>query len=482
MLHTLLGQQTFRAAMDLYFERWDGHATTVEAFIACFAEASGRDLTDFFQWYGQAGTPQLSVKTAYDAEARTLSLTLGQTTAPTPGQPHKAALPLPVRIGLLDREGRVQTFVAPGADGVVDETVLVLNSAGQTFVLTGVERDPVLSALRGFSAPVHLSTDAAPQDRYLLLASDPDLFNRWEAGQELASDLMLARAAGRPDLEGEQRFGAAMARALADQGAEPAFKALLLGLPSEQDLAMTMVPADPAAIHAARNALREVLATALDSDLKALHDALESHEAFSADAAGAGKRALRNAALDLLAARPGAAVAARAQAHFEAGSNMTDIMGGLSALLALGGPALDQALEAFFARWQGEPLVIDKWFALQGRNPAPDALERVVALTEHPAFEPRNPNRLRALIQTFASTNPARFHDASGSGYRFLADQILTVDSFNPMTAARLVEPLGGWERYSPELGALMRAQLARILDHPGLSKNVSELVGKALA
>ena len=481
MLHTLLGQEIFRAGMDVYFERWDGQATTVEAFIQCFADASGQDLSAFFQWYGQAGTPKLSVTTAYDAVAKSLSLTLSQQTAPTPGQPTKVALPLPVRVGLLDQDGRVQTFTAPDSDSATDQTVLVLNGSEQTFVLTDVARAPVLSALRGFSAPVHLQTDAPPQDRYVLLAADPDLFNRWEAGQGLASDLIRARANGTPDLEGEKQFAAAMGRALNDQAAEPAFKALLLGLPTEQEMAMSMVPADPAAIHAARNALRSVLASDLHDLLTDLHEGMTAQGPFSPDAVGAGRRALRNAALDLLAAQPSDPIAARAQAHYGAGSNMTDMMGGLSALLSLGGAALDRALDDFFQRWSTEPLVIDKWFALQARNPALDALDRVIALTNHPAFEARNPNRLRALIQTFASANPARFHDESGAGYRFLADQILAVDSFNPMTAARLVEPLGGWKRYRPDLGALMKAELVRISNHPGLSKNVSELVGKAL-
>jgi aminopeptidase N len=297
----------------------------------------------------------------------------------------------------------------------------------------------------------------------------------------LASDLIRARASGTPDLEGEKQFAAAMGRALNDQAAEPAFKALLLGLPTEQEMAMSMVPADPAAIHAARNALRSVLASDLHDLLTDLHEGMTPQGPFSPDAVGAGRRALRNAALDLLAAQPSDGVAARAQAHYEAGSNMTDMMGGLSALLSLGGAALDRALDDFFQRWNTEPLVIDKWFALQARSPALDALDRVIALTNHPAFEARNPNRLRALIQTFASANPARFHDESGAGYRFLADQILALDSFNPMTAARLVEPLGGWKRYRPDLGALMKAELVRIANHPGLSKNVSELVGKAL-
>jgi aminopeptidase N len=471
MLSILLGEKNFRAGMDLYFERWDGHATTVEAFIQCFADASGRDLTDFFAWYEQAGTPRLDIATRYDESARTLDLTLKQATAPTQGQPVKRPLPIPVSLGLLDEEGRV----------LRDSELIVLDSAERHIRIDGVDRPPIVSALRGFSAPVNLATDAAAKDAYVLLAADPDLFNRWEAGQNLARDLVLRRAQGAADQVGEERFAEAMGRALADQSAEPAFKALLLALPSESDLALAWHGADPAAIHDAREALRGRMATHLGDGLGRLHGELQQAEAFSPDAEAAGRRALRNAALELLAADPTEANRRRSEAHIAAAANMTDAMAGLGALLLLGGAAFETALAAFYQRWKDEPLVIDKWFALQARDPAPDALSRVRALTAHPDFDARNPNRLRALVQTFASANPARFHDPSGAGYRFLADHILAVDSFNPMTAARLVQPLGDWARYAPALGALMREQLTRIAAAPSLSKNVYELVTRAL-
>ncbi|HEX2561572.1 aminopeptidase N, partial [Phenylobacterium sp.] len=245
MLKTLIGPQAFRAGMDLYFERWDGHATTVEEFIRCFEEASGQDLSDFFAWYEQAGTPKVTVKRRYDEQARTLELELSQETPATPGQPTKRPLPLPVAVGLLDAEGRTLAFERDGQ--AMDETVIVLKDAAAKVTLRGVDRPPVVSALRGFSAPVTLITDAEPKDRYVLLASDPDLFNRWEAGQGLARDLMLARAAGAANEVGEERFAEAVGRALSDQAAEPAFKALLLALPSEQELALARQPADPAA-------------------------------------------------------------------------------------------------------------------------------------------------------------------------------------------------------------------------------------------
>ncbi|MCI3133709.1 aminopeptidase N [Phenylobacterium aquaticum] len=479
MLKTLIGPEKFREGMDLYFDRWDGHATTVEEFIRCFADVTGEDLSDFFAWYEQAGTPKVSLVQSYDAEARTLTLEFSQEIDPTSGQPTKRPLPTPVRIGLLDGEGRTLAFERDGQ--AVDETVVVLDQAKAKVVLTGVDSAPVVSALRGFSAPVTLTTDSPSKDRYVQLAGDPDLFNRWESGQDLARDLILGRAAGKPDEVGEERYAHAVARALADQAADPAFKALLLALPSESDLVLARQPADPAAIHAAREALRQRLALHLEDDLKRLHIGLQQIGDFSPDAASAGRRALRNASLDLLAANPRSDVVELADGHYRAALNMTDAMGGLNALMQIGGEAYEAALADFYDRWKTEPLVIDKWFALQARAPDEGVLGRVLGLTAHPAFDQKNPNRLRALVSTFASGNPSRFHDPSGAGYRFLADQILAVDGFNPMTAARMVEPLGGWRRYSPELGALMKQQLQRIAETQGLSKNVYELVAKAL-
>ena len=480
MLKTLIGAETFRKGMDLYFDRWDGQATTMEAFIACFAEVSGQDLTAFFAWYEQAGTPEVSLTHRYDADAKSLEIDLAQSCKPTPGQPDKQPLPTPVRLGLLDGDGRTMAFTRDGA--ALDETVVVLDGVRTTITLTNVDTAPVVSALRGFSAPVTLTTDARPQDRYLQLAGDPDLFNRWEAGQDLAQALILGRAAGRPDEVGEERYAHAITRALADQASDPAFKALLLSLPSEADLALAQQPADPTAIHAAREALRLRLALHLVDDLKRLHSGLQDPGDFSPDAASAGRRALRNAALDLLAANPRSDIAELADGHYRAALNMTDSMGGLTALMAIGGETFEAALADFYERWRDEPLVIDKWFALQGRDPGDGALGRVLGLTAHPAFDQKNPNRLRALVATFASFNPAQFHEASGAGYRFLADQVLAVDGFNPMTAARLVEPLCNWRRYTPQLGGLMKAQLSRVAETSGLSKNVYELASKALA
>jgi len=272
-----------------------------------------------------------------------------------------------------------------------------------------------------------------------------------------------------------------MGRALNDQSAEPAFKAQALMLPSESDLALARDPADPAAIHAAREALRTRLAVHLGDLLRRLHGGLQEAGEFSLDAAAAGRRALRNEALSLLAADPTAENRERALGHFRAAANMTDAIGGLSALMLMGGAEFETALEAFYERWKHEPLVIDKWFRIQALSPAEDTLGRLLGLMAHPAFDPRNPNRFRSVVQAFAMGNPSRFHDPSGAGYRFVGDQILAVDGANPNLAARLVETLCGWRRYGPELGGLMKAELERIAEAPGISKNVLELVSRAL-
>ena len=413
----------------------------------------------------------MSLTHVYDEAAQALEITLTQTTAPTSGQPTKQALPVPVVIGLLDGEG----------ESLRDSEVVLLDEATKIVRWEGVKSLPIVSALRGFSAPVNLITDTRAVDRYVQFAADPDLFNRWEAGQTLARELILGRAAGEPDEVGEERYADALGKALVDDASDPAFKALLLTLPTEGDLSLAVDPVDPAAIHAARGHLKTVMAVHLGDLLRRLHGDLQSGGEFSADAKAAGKRALRNGCCDLLAADPHALNVERVVGHFESAANMTDAMGALSALVTIGGEPAEKALAAFHAQWREEPLVLDKWFSVQARDPGEGAIGRILALTAHPDFDAGNPNRFRALVQGFASGNPARFHDESGAGYSFLADQILGVDGFNPMTAARLVEPLGAWRRYVPTLAALMREQLERIRDHVGLSKNVLELVSRAL-
>ncbi|MDE2357075.1 MAG: aminopeptidase N, partial [Alphaproteobacteria bacterium] len=472
MLKLVIGETAFARGMDLYFDRHDGEATTVEAFIACFAQASGRDLSDFFVWYEQAGTPRVSLETAFDAEARRATLTFRQSTAPTPGQPDKRPLPIPVRLGLMDAEG----------EEIGETRLCLLEGESLSLEIPDLDQAPVVSALRGFSAPVTLDYAEPARDAYLRLAADSDLFNRWEAGQGLARDLILGRAAGRPDEVGEERFADALGRALRDQSSDPAFKALLLALPSESDLALISRPADPHALHEARDALRRRIAVHLADLLRDLHGTLQEGAAFSADAAAAGRRALRNAALMMLAADTHALNRRRAEGHFDSAGNMTDAMGGLTALVHLGGPEAEAALARFYETWKAEPLVLDKWFQVQALDPGEGALGRVLGLTAHPAFEARNPNRVRSLVLAFAVGNPARFHDVSGAGYRWLAEQVLAADAFNPNLAARLVEPLTGWRNVIPALGEPMREALARLAAVEGLSAHVRELAEKGLA
>ncbi len=481
VMRALIGDDAFRAGMDLYFDRQDGRAATMEDFWAGFAEASGRDLSPFRRWYDQAGTPALDIRALYDTDARTLTLDLAQATRATVASPEPTALPIPIRIGLLDEDGAPQSF-AVGNGAPAAEQVVVFADAAATVVLREVARLPVLSVLRGFSAPVSLTTDEPEKDAHVRLAADPDLYNRWEAGQSLARRLLLARASGAPDEVNEERYAEALGRALADPDSSDAFKAQLLALPSEGELSLAMAPAaDPAAIHEARERLRGRLAVHLGDTLRERHGALQTDGEFSAGAEAAGRRGLRNAVLDLLMADRSADSAQRARGHFEAAGNMTDAMGGLSALAQAGGAGFDEALAAFHARWKAEPLVVDKWFAVQARDPSDGALGRVMGLTAHPDFDGANPNRLRALVATFASFNPARFHEPDGSGHRFVADQVIATDAVNPMTAARMLEPFGGWRRYVPAVSDSLRGELARIAEHPGLSKNVGELAAKAL-
>ncbi|MBE7218314.1 MAG: aminopeptidase N, partial [Caulobacteraceae bacterium] len=377
VMRALVGEDAFKRGMDLYFARFDGQAVTMEDFRACFAEASGQDLSAFARWYAQPGTPQVRIEALYRTDLRELRLKLVQA---QPGHDDAQPLPIPIRLGLLDEDGRPLAFLPPGGDAPVREHLLVLDGVSAEVTLAGVERLPVLSALRGFSAPVVLTTDEPPKDAYVRLADDPDLFNRWEAAQGLAADLILRRAAGLADELNEERYADALGRALDDQGASHAYKALLLALPTESELALLRQPADPAAIHAAREALRGRLAVHLGDRLRELHGALQSTAEFAPDAAEAGRRAFRNAVLDLLVADGSADAAERARGHVEAAANMTDAMGGLSALLQVGGEVLDEALAAFHARWKHEPLVIDKWFALQARDPSEGALGRVLGL------------------------------------------------------------------------------------------------------
>ncbi|HEX7798923.1 MAG TPA: aminopeptidase N [Asticcacaulis sp.] len=481
MLKTYVGPETYRKALDHYFAANDGTAATLEDFLASFEAVTGESFAPWLVWYTQAGTPRLNVAAAYDAAAKTLTLNLDQATRPTPGQPDKTAVPVPVRFGLLTRDGRPQGFTLDGERR--DDTLYVLRDAAASLTLHEVAEPPVISALRHFSAPVILSLDEDADAAFARMQGDPDPFNRWEAAQGLARDLILSG-----DLAQAARFGTALQACLTDAALEPAFQALMLALPSESDLAQARAPVNPRVLHDNRQALKAALSRQLDPVLRAAYDAVPRPNAFSPDARAAGGRALRNALLDLIMAgyadspdRPERL--ALAEAHFAQADNMTDMIGGLGALAYAEPEAFERALAAFYDRFRTEPLVIDKWFALQSGSANADPArtrQRVRALIQHPDFDPKTPNRWRAVVQAFAG-NPAAFHAEDGSGYDVLVEQVLMVDAFNPMTAARLVEPLSRFRIYASPWREAMQAALTRIRDAPGLSKNVLELSAKAL-
>ncbi|RUS60025.1 aminopeptidase N [Pseudorhodobacter sp. E13] len=466
MLKALVGEAGYKAALDLYFDRHDGDAATIEDWLQVFEDATGRDLTQFKHWYTQAGTPRVTVTD--DFKNGTYTLHLEQKNPPTPGQPHKDPKVIPVAVGLLN----------PNGDEVVPTRVLELTQARQSFVFEGLASRPVPSILRGFSAPVVLERDSSATERAFLLAHDTDPFNKWEAGRALAKEVLIAKitrgAATPPD------WLAAVETVTFDDSLDPAFRALTLRLPGEDDIAQTLHAAghvpDPAAIHAARQAMLDDLAQALRARLPALVAALATPGPFDPGAVAAGRRALRLGALALLS-RLDAGVAARAA--YDSANSMTEQMGALAVLLDIGQGA-DQSA-AFRRQWQADRLVMDKWFALQVSYAAPEATAAITrALTEDKDFDWKNPNRFRAVIASL-SGNHAGFHHASGDSYRLLADWLIRLDPVNPQTAARMSSAFETWPRYDADRQALIRAELARIQATKGLSRNLGEMVGRML-
>lgn len=458
MLHLLVGPDAYRRALDLYFARHDGQACTIEDWLKVFEDATGRDLSRFALWYSQAGTPRLAATEGWDGARWTL--TLRQTVPPTPGQPRKAPMPIPVALGLLGADGR----------DLIPPTVLELTDREGTWSFDLPER-PVPSLLRGFSAPVILERQTTDAERAFLLAHDADPFNRWEAARAMALDALL----GAP----LDPFARALDAALADDRADPAFRALLLTLPPEDDLAREThargAPADPEAIHAAAQSVRDGLARALEPRLRALHAAMTVPGPYRPDAADAGRRALRNACLALLVRLPDGPALAADQARAAA---MSDRLPALTVLDHLGAPEAEAALADFHRDWAHDPLTLDKWLTVQATAPRPDALARVRRLAEAPDFPWKNPNRFRALIAAFAA-NHVRFHAADGAGYRFLADWLIRLDPLNPQTAARVAGAFETRARYDAGRQALMLAELDRIAATPDLSRDMAEMVGR---
>ena len=486
MYQTLVGRDGFRKGMDLYFERHDGQAVQCDDFRAAMADANGRDFTQFERWYSQAGTPVVTAATRYDAASQTFELTLSQSCPATPGQPKKLPFHIPVTVGLLGADGRDLPLHVDGvATNGATSVVLELTEAQQTFRFTQVAELPVPSLLRDFSAPVVLEYDYTDAELLHLFRHDSDPVNRWEAGQRLAMERLLkltsAVAAGE-SLALDDTFIAAQRALLADETLDPAFRELALILPSETIIAERMAQVDPQAIHAARQFMRRTIAAALKPELLAQYHANQTPGDYSPDALSAGKRALKNLALSYLLIAPGEQELALAQQQFDHAGNMTDRAAALGALIHSGSTAQAQAaLASFYADFENEALVVDKWFAMQAAAPSTD-VQAVRQLMTHPAFTLKNPNRARSLIFNFTNGNPSQFHAADGSGYAFWAEQVIALDALNPQVAARLARSMDRWRRYVPALQSHMRTALEQVAGQASLSNDVMEVVSKALA
>lgn len=472
MQHTLLGEETYRKATDLYFERYDGHAVTCDDFVQCMADASGRDMSQFFLWYKQAGTPNLSVTSSYDATNQQYTLNFEQSQADTPGQTNKQPLLIPISVGLLDAQGN-ETHATQ---------TLEMTQATQSFTFEGVSARPVPSILRGFSAPVKLTTDLTDDDLRLLQLHDTDGFNQWEAGQRLAlRTIERVMADGNADIAiFVDDVGALIQQGLAEKG-NKALLARALTLPNVTDVAQTQTVIDPAAIDKARTHILKAIKRAHKGPLAKLYDANTNTGSFAITPEAMGRRALQNVVLELLTATNGTGCATRAKAHYDHADNMTDRVAALVSLADSTKPERDVVFTDFYDRFKGYQLVVDKWFSLQAMANRKAIFDDFAALRNHAEFNIKNPNRVRALYSAFAVNNPVKFHDPSGKGYALLRDAIIELNKLNPQIAARLVTPLKEWKRYTPELQALMQAALKAIMDEPKLSNDVFEVVSKSL-
>ncbi|WP_018265711.1 aminopeptidase N [Methylosinus sp. LW4] len=489
MLKTLIGDADFRRGMDLYFERFDGTAATVENFLSCFAEASGRDLTQFSLWYEQAGTPLVTVASDYDANAKTLTLSLEQSTPPTPGQNEKKPFVIPLALGLIGENGDELTLsAAPGESGASAEEcargVVELSTPSRRIVFENVPSRPVVSLLRGFSAPVRLTPPQSAEDLERLLAHDSDSFNRWQAAQSLALRSIFSRieAARGGAASDDRAFFDSLKRLVEAGEGDPSLVAQALALPSEIDVAREIgKDVDPDVIFAARSGLKRDLGRHLGAALAEAHARFAAQEGFSPDADSAGRRSMRNVALDLLAAGDPASGGPLAERQFAEATNMTDRISALATLSHVPGAAREEAFAAFYERYKKDHLVLDKWFSLQATIPEAETTARIARLMEHADFSLANPNRVRAVVGSFANGNPTRFHALDGSGYALLERVVLELDPKNPQLAARLLSALRSWRSLEERRRKLAESTLRRILSTPDLSADVSDIATRAL-
>ncbi len=469
MFHTVLGPDKFRAGTDLYFERHDGEAATCDDFVKALEDASGVDLSPFKVWYSQAGTPKLKARIEHDAEARSATLHLEQQVPSTPGQSAKSPMPLPLKTALIGERS--------GAE-IAGERLILLDQGRASIAFDNVAEPPLLSINRGFSAPIVVEAERRAGELERLAQCDTDPFARYEAMQELMMRALVGGAGGdEVDTEAVVR---AVGATLQSNSLDAAFKAEAVLVPSETMIAERMDVVDPDAIHASRERLRAALGSSLQNDLLAAHS-VDSVRGSDLSPTAKGIRRLRTVALALLAGADPARAAALAKSQFDRADNMTDRQGALGILVSLDAPERQDALDAFYAKFRNDALVLDKWFALQAAAQRPDTADQVLQLAAHPDFVMTNPNRLRSLVAMFAGNHWA-FHTPDGRGYRFVTQMIVAADKLNPQIAARLVPAFGRWRRFEPKRAEMMRAALEQVVATPGLSKDVFEQASKSLA
>ncbi len=481
MLKTIIGDEDFRRGMDLYYDRCDGTAATVEDFLKAFADVTGRDLSHFSRWYEQSGTPRVTVTGHYNEAARTYRLDFKQQTPPTPGQPTKEPMAIPVMLGLVAQDGQPMEGVC---ERVNSRGLFLFDKAEDSITFTGVGSRPVPSAFRGFSAPVKVSIDLSNEELIVLLRHDTDAFNRWQAAQTIAMRTLVARSTGAAVTPEEMASLSFAFRAFIETSAlhDPAFAALVLSLPSEADIAQEIgKDVDPDAIHRARKEMRQHLGATCFEHLMNFYQSLVPAETYSPDAASAGKRALRNAALDLLTAADQETGEKLASRQFETATNMTDRLAALNVLVTIPGTTRENAIAMFEERYRNEPLVLDKWLALQASIPEDTTLERVERLMNHPAFSMNNPNRVRSLIGSFAMLNQVQFNRKDGAGYTFLASIVLRADELNPQLASRLLTAFSSWRMMESTRRAHARRALQSIAQKTNLSRDVGDIVNRSL-
>ncbi|MCP4038633.1 MAG: aminopeptidase N [bacterium] len=488
MLDTLLGSEGFRRGTDLYFERHDGQAVTCDDFVSALADANGEDLDAFKRWYEQPGTPEIEARGSWDEAAARYTLELRQHNRDAVSDEGQAPpLHIPVRIGLLAPDGSDLALQVEGgtARQRADGCVLELSERDQRFVFEGVSQRPVPSILRDFSAPVRLRMSRSREELAFLMAHDSDAFSRWDAGQELATQLLLEMtddvAAGRT-LSLAPLFVEAFGRILADERLDHSLRSLALTLPGERVLGQEMEVIDVDALHQARDFAIRTLAAAHREALLGLYRELAAPRPYRSDAGAIADRRIKNTALAYLASLEEDESVALILAQYETATNMTDSQAALALLVDVGGDACASALASFYARWKDDALVLDKWFSVQAVSRREDALDRVLSLSEHPDFSLKNPNRMRSLVGVFCSTNQVRFHEAQGRGYRFLADTVLELNGLNPQIAARMVSQFNQWRRFDAGRRERMREELERIAADASLSKDVFEIVSRSLS